>query len=747
MNLIGAGPCIIEAHPNRGGVSCKTPGLMLHFRMMYKSRFSFRRLVFFFVLSQFFLPLIAQIGSGGISVKAKSWRRDENRIIAWGNVEILYKNLKMFADYVQVNLETKDVHAAGKIIIHLPSEVIQMNTAQFNLESYIGEMDDVKGMIQPSVFYEAKSLKIVQQNEYVLHQAALTSCTQPNPRWQFTCSKATLKKDDYVSMSHAVLKIKKIPIFYLPYFRYPLDKERSTGFLMPMFGFSGSKGMYFSESFYWAIRRNMDATFNMDLYKARGMGGGLEYRYIFDDDFFGQTKLYYFDFNENPERNDPENAYLIQWQHNQPVPGGFHLVADVDLQSSYEFLREFNNNYQNALTTNRRSQVYLFRTWSVFTINAQASQFETYFNQLDRSVIRKTFPGIQMSASKFRLIEPFYFSFSSSFQSWQYGWDTDYEKDKQLRSKSFHFTPTLTVPFNLIPWMNVTTSLSGYLNFYFQSYAPNTSKIVNEPIFTKTYSMDIDLVGPVFYKIFYDREKSPKLKHVIEPTFSFRYDSPIDVSSGIINISYYYRNFYLSYGLINHLLLKEKTGAREILTLGFNQYFYLEPEIGPLRIYNIDGEIPEYSDLSAYLRFYATRYHSVDFALAYNPYYKSFSTLRLSANFGSPTDNLFFNVNWYKSINPYYQNYYYNRHQIGISGGLKIPSLSLETRGQFDFNIQEAEILYSGVSVIYHYQCLDFQVDLRVFYFREKPELQFQFSFGLGNIGKTTDFLGGADFQ
>ncbi|MBU4203173.1 MAG: hypothetical protein KKD59_04380, partial [Acidobacteria bacterium] len=88
MNLIGAGPCIIEAHPNRGGVSCKTPGLMLHFRMMYKSRFSFRRLVFFFVLSQFFLPLIAQIGSGGISVKAQSWRRDENSIIAWGNVEI-----------------------------------------------------------------------------------------------------------------------------------------------------------------------------------------------------------------------------------------------------------------------------------------------------------------------------------------------------------------------------------------------------------------------------------------------------------------------------------------------------------------------------------------------------------------------------------------------------------------------------------------------------------------------------------
>ena len=55
-------------------------------------------------------------------------------------------------------------------------------------------------------------------------------------------------------------------------------------------------------------------------------------------------------------------------------------------------------------------------------------------------------------------------------------------------------------------------------------------------------------------------------------------------------------------------------------------------------------------------------------------------------------------------------------------------------------------MLYSGVSLVYHYQCLDFKADVRVFYYRATPEVQYRFSIGLGNIGKTTDFMGGLGF-
>jgi LPS-assembly protein len=65
-------------------------------------------------------------------------------------------------------------------------------------------------------------------------------------------------------MWNSVFRIKKIPVFYWPYFRYPLNRERSTGFLMPQAGYTKVKGYFLSGSFYWATARNIDATFSLD---------------------------------------------------------------------------------------------------------------------------------------------------------------------------------------------------------------------------------------------------------------------------------------------------------------------------------------------------------------------------------------------------------------------------------------------------------------------------------------------------
>jgi LPS-assembly protein len=113
---------------------------------------------------------------------------------------------------------------------------------------------------------------------------------------------------------------------------------------------------------------------------------------------------------------------------------------------------------------------------------------------------------------------------------------------------------------------------------------------------------------------------------------------------------------------------------------------------------------------------------------------------------GNLTDSGFLRINWYKSRNPYVGETRYARHQIGIYGGIKIPRLALEAQADLDFNIIEKQMLYSAFILVYHYQCLDFKGELKIFYFRDKPEAQFRFSFGLGNIGKSTDVLGGLGF-
>ncbi len=75
--------------------------------------------------------------------------------------------------------------------------------------------------------------------------------------------------------------------------------------------------------------------------------------------------------------------------------------------------------------------------------------------------------------------------------------------------------------------------------------------------------------------------------------------------------------------------------------------------------------------------------------------------------------------------------------------GLKLPKLNVDAVGEIDYNIAQKKLLYIAGSLVYHYQCIDFRLESRVFYFRDVPEFQFRFSFDLVGVGKSTDFLGG----
>ena len=685
----------------------------------------------------------------GLKIIAQYKEQMQERIVATGNVEVHYKDIKLFADRIELNTETKDVYAEGNVVIHLPEEIANCEKIRFNLDSSQGEFEKVFGMIQPTIIYEADSIKRKSANLYSFRKARLTSCTQAVPRWQFSCSRANLKKGDYIEMWNSVFSIRKIPLFYFPYMRYPLDRERATGFLMPQLGFSGTKGLFYSQSFYWALKRNMDATFNLDYYSAAGLGGGLEYRYLFSEGTGGELKLYYFKFKQAPEEEEeegPANAYLFRFNHNQPLPFHFSLSAEVDYQSSFDFLREFDNNFKRAVVSNRASLVYLSRAWSYFYFGALFSRFETYFAEIDNSIIKYNLPRIGFSSSQIEIFDPLYFSFSSSFSSWEYGWESEYRKDTQFHSQSFAFNPELTLPFTPIPWLTLNSTLAANINYYFQSRDPGSWEAVNEPLLNYNYIIDMELIGPTIYKIFYGAQGAPKMKHIIEPSFSYYYESPFSSLERIITPFDIFRLHKVRYGLSNRFLIKQDDMPREVFSLFLGQTFYLAPEESPLSLYRVEGEIPRFSDIEGYMRFCPSKKYRLDFSASFNPYFKNFPSLRLGAELGSFEDSAFLSVNWYKSINPYRENPLWDRHQISCFGKLNITKLSIDVLGRFDYNIQERKMLYTRFSCAYHYQCLDFEVNINIFYFREKPEMQFRISFGIGNIGKTTDFLGGLGF-
>ncbi len=130
-----------------------------------------------------------------LTIIAQTKEKIEGVVFASGNVEIHYNDIKLFADRAEINTETKDVYAQGNVLMQMVEEVVSGEEIHINLDSSEAELIKAFGMMQPAIFYEADTIKRNSDSIYSLNKARFTSCSQPVPRWSFSCSRANLKKD------------------------------------------------------------------------------------------------------------------------------------------------------------------------------------------------------------------------------------------------------------------------------------------------------------------------------------------------------------------------------------------------------------------------------------------------------------------------------------------------------------------------------------------------------------------------
>lgn len=683
--------------------------------------------------------------SDSIRLLARYQEKKGEVVLARGEVELHFRDLTLLTDYLEVNTSSYDVVAEGQVTLQLPSEVVICERLIYNLKTREGKLENVRAIARPSLLFGAKVVKKSADDSYDLRRAWLTSCTQPNPRWSFGCSEASLKLEDYISMEKAVFKIKNLPVLYVPYLRYPL-KERATGFLFPQIGYNRVKGFSLSQSFYWAITRNTDATLSADYYSRQGAGAGIEYRYLFRGETKGEARAYVFLFKKDATGLRPDPAYILRLNHQQRLPLNFQLTGQVDYSSSFNFLREFENNFSLATVNNRSYQLNLSKSWSHFSLNLRSSRFETYFPQTGQSVISAYFPQATFNLLKYQLFRSAYLSWESGLSNWQYSWKSEDQAEASYSLGNAYFRPALSLPLTPASWLNVMVTTAGIFTCYFQSYEPGTTNRTSRELLTSQARFGLNLEGPVFYRIFF-RRGEPFLKHLIIPYFSYSFDSPLSqkVLSRIISPFGIFRRNDIKYGLTQHWLVRNEGPAQEILTFGLSQTLYFDPQNSQIRFYYPQAPGRRFSPVNAFLRFYPKNRFSLDLAADFNPYEKNFISSRLSASYGAPVDNFFFSLNWSKSYQVLGPESFFRSHQLGVQGGLRWPE-KVEFKTQVELDLQEKKLLYTGLAGIYHYQCLDFSFDLRVFYYRSRPEAQFRFSVNLGNISRTTDLLGAFGF-
>jgi len=696
-------------------------------------------------------------------VRAKKKEFSETEARFWHNVEVIWQDYQFYADYVEYNFKTKEMYAQGRVTICSEDTVVSGEKLRFNFGTRSGEMSDTQGLMQPTVRYHAKIWRQTDNDTQVFKKMDFSSCPQCNPIWKITCTKGTIKREKYIDMKNVVLRIKNIPVFYLPFLRYPLHKDgKSSGFLFPIIKpVDKLFGPSIRNSFFWNIKPHLDLTLYQDTYFDLGIGLGEEFRYLFKHST-GNLKLYTLKYKEGnifqekgEQINIDELEYYFRFRHRSKFDFlNTTININVDQMSSTNILSILDRHYSRARSKRFRSSVNITSRLSNIQFNIRGEENKIVAIHDDSYSTITYLPVMRLNLNRQKIWKiPGVFSIRTRFDNIkrEKSGDTLPDEDSIYKStdnfnRRIDVTPSYTLKLLQLPWLGATLSMDNKHSFYNKSKDPDTGEELNEPLHLQYNLVRLRLNGPVIYKIF--QSSSHKIKHVIEPQIDLRYASTTQNMNRLLQMDRFDLPPYsrISFSLNSRLFSKaRKEGASvtEILVFSISQDYYFD-EILANPYGTVKGVYPEFSEISNNIRFKLGKFVTLRSRISYNHYTGDFSQINLRLNYNNP--NSFINGSIaYRRIkrqhdlarNPFAMPIF------SSSVNLNIPSFPIKINSVVDYDLENNNFRYLSTLATLDLKCLSIYVDYQLRYSHLDAQIvpEFSIGFNFGNLGRVKDFL------
>ncbi|WP_375209268.1 LPS-assembly protein LptD [Hyphomonas jannaschiana] len=194
--------------------------------------------------------------------------RDENSIVAEGNVEALYDGRILRADRLVYNRTTERVRATGNVVIidtdgsqQFSDEVeVGSNLSDGYAIGYSARLTDGSTIVANSAIRQSDGINAMDQVIYTA--CPICEAKGQTPTWSLRARRAVLDQEtQMISYRDAVLEVMGIPVFYFPYLAHPdPTSDRRSGLMIPSAGFSSKLGAFYQQPYYWAISDSSDLT-------------------------------------------------------------------------------------------------------------------------------------------------------------------------------------------------------------------------------------------------------------------------------------------------------------------------------------------------------------------------------------------------------------------------------------------------------------------------------------------------------
>ncbi|HET6855110.1 MAG TPA: LPS assembly protein LptD [Pyrinomonadaceae bacterium] len=506
-------------------------------------------------------------GTGTDQITVESNRQtasgpENARIVHYeGNVDIRIGTYRLQADKVTVYEAENRVVAEGSVVFDQADMArITGSRADWNYRTKTGYFVDSTGYTNQTqdgtrIYFTADRVEKISLDTIIATNVQVTACDEDVPKWSFHASKARIKTGDRVYVYSPKLRLKHMPVFYLPYASVSIKpRDRASGFLTPTFGGSGAKGVRLSTAYYQTLGRSADFTFRNDIYTQRGLGFGGDLRTRANSRSYLNVGFYTVKdriFGHEADATHPDqggSSLYVEGVHY--FKNGFIAASDVNITSNLAFRQVFSDNIQQAISPEETSQVFINKDHNEYSFNFLA---RTQVTSLTNARIRiRQLPSISIDKRpaivSFLKNLPLYFSFSGA---------ADGVSRKETVEDAVQFVsdvggnpiispsivqrldmhPRFELPLNFAGW-SITASGAGRVTFYSNSLDPNTRDVLSRNL-TRAYGeFEFDVRPPAFAKDFHRGEGDFFFRHVIEPYVVYRKISGINNFDRIIRFDY-----------------------------------------------------------------------------------------------------------------------------------------------------------------------------------------------------------------
>ena len=471
-------------------------------------------------------------------------KRQGDLFIAEKNVDLQYAGTRLRADHMEYNDKTRDSLAQGHVVFDYENEHLEADEAHYNLGTGIGRFTNVRGTVKilrrpnPMVlvsenplYFEASHVERYPDDLYVVHQAWITVCDQQRPTWQMFAPRAKIRLNKSVALVSANFRLYKVPLIWLPYATAPAGEHlRQSGFLIPDFGNSSTKGYVFGDAYYWAPTTWADAAISLQDYTKRGWAQRAAVRML-----PSENTSFLYTYYGVVDRGVPNSSGMLESQggHEQHLllksllPKGWRFVADVNQLTSLTFRLAWADTYGDAINSDVPSAIFLTNNFNGFSLNFASLNDKNFLTiSPDTSVLLRSAPEARFASveqAPWRNL-PVYFSFDSMVGDVH---RSDVNLDTPAFVERTEVAPKVTVPLAFGPWLNLTASAAVRTTHYGASL-DTAGNLSSGGITRNDGEFTLEIRPPTLERFFDRPKKKRRYKHTIEPEITYNYVTGIN---------------------------------------------------------------------------------------------------------------------------------------------------------------------------------------------------------------------------